>query len=185
MVAPRVPLEIDLGDVKLRRFAMADAPAFAVVRGHPAVSPWLPRVVPGSETWQAVAADAIRRGLENWAKDGFGPYAVIETGSGRLLGQHGLRYLPEFGAVEILYALHPDVQGRGLATRIARHCARLAFEDLDRDHVIAITMPENTASRRVMEKTGLTYRKMARFRDIDVVYYQLDRAPKKGRQPPG
>ncbi|WP_390625440.1 MULTISPECIES: GNAT family N-acetyltransferase [Nostoc] len=40
----------------------------------------------------------------------------------------------------------------------------------------AITAPEHTASRRVMEKCGLKYKKNAQFYNLDAVYYSLARS---------
>ena len=47
--------------------------------------------------------------------------------------------------------------GRGYATEAALAAVAFAFEELDRPEVISIAHPENAASRRVMEKAGLTY----------------------------
>jgi RimJ/RimL family protein N-acetyltransferase len=41
--------------------------------------------------------------------------------------------------------------------------------------VISITTPGNARSRRVMEKLGLSLRGDARWHDLDVVWYALDR----------
>ena len=41
----------------------------------------------------------------HWARHGFGPWAVIDKGDGRLIGQCGLRFLPDGVEVEVLYAL--------------------------------------------------------------------------------
>jgi [ribosomal protein S5]-alanine N-acetyltransferase len=59
--------------------------------------------------------------------------------------------------VELGYDLHPDVWGRGLATEAARATVRLALGPLGIDRVVAVVKPNHAASRRVLEKAGLTH----------------------------
>ncbi|MCR9256289.1 MAG: GNAT family N-acetyltransferase [Alphaproteobacteria bacterium] len=177
-IRPKIPTEMDLGPVRLRRFTPDDVPAYAEIRGHPEVSRWLPpldQFDPDRDGWEPIAADTIARGIADWDAHGFGRFAVEDKETGRLLGHHGIRYMSEFESIEILYGLHPDVHGRGIATMIARHMVDLVFGTLDQDHVIAIALPDNKASRRVMEKAGLTFRKMSEYRGFAVAYYRLDR----------
>lgn len=49
----------------------------------------------------------------------------------------------------------------------------LAWKGLD--HVVAVAMPGNIASRRVMEKLGMSLEGPARYRDLDVVRYSISR----------
>ncbi len=45
----------------------------------------------------------------------------------------------------------------GLATEIARRCLAIGREELGFASLVAITLPDNRGSRRVMEKAGMTY----------------------------
>ena len=47
--------------------------------------------------------------------------------------------------------------GRGYATEAARAAIAFAFEELGLDRIVAVTEPQNVASRRVMEKCGLSF----------------------------
>ena len=47
--------------------------------------------------------------------------------------------------------------GNGYATEAGRAIRDDAFEQLDRESVIAVHHPANTASRRIIEKLGLTF----------------------------
>ena len=47
---------------------------------------------------------------------------------------------------------------------------------LDLDRIVAVVRPENGASQRVLEKTGLRLEGDARFYEMDVKYYALPRA---------
>ncbi|CAA9451455.1 MAG: hypothetical protein AVDCRST_MAG01-01-4606 [uncultured Rubrobacteraceae bacterium] len=56
------------------------------------------------------------------------------------------------------------------------------LETLRLKRIISIIQPENTASRRVAEKTGLTLRGETRWRNSDVVWYALDQPPNQTTQ---
>lgn len=51
----------------------------------------------------------------------------------------------------------PPTWGQGLATELAHASVRVAFEMLELSELIAFTLPDNAASRRVMEKSGFAY----------------------------
>jgi RimJ/RimL family protein N-acetyltransferase len=59
--------------------------------------------------------------------------------------------------VEIGWRLAPAHWGCGLATEGARAVLRYAFETLALEEVVSLTVPANLASRRVMEKVGMTH----------------------------
>jgi RimJ/RimL family protein N-acetyltransferase len=52
---------------------------------------------------------------------------------------------------------------------------RYGFEELGLDLIISIAVPENLASRRVMEKLGMTLRGETHFKGSDVVWYAVER----------
>lgn len=63
---------------------------------------------------------------------------------------------------ELSYRLRRALWGRGLATEGARALVQLAFTEMSISRLFAGTMAVNTASRRVMEKSGL---RLARLHD--------------------
>lgn len=102
----------------------------------------------------------------HWERHGFGLYAIYERrGSptpATFVGRAGLKVaaadvgeaLGEPKPVELLYALMPVQWGRGYATEVGRKLVGLALGPLDLESVIAYTLPDNTAARRVLEKCG-------------------------------
>lgn len=112
---------------------------------------------------------------ERWVVDGFGPWALEYKENGELIGDCGLRRLEETGEVEVLYAIAKSYWDRGLTTEAARASVRYGFETLGLEKIIALAMPENFASRRVMEKCGFQYEKNVHYFDIDLMYYGLER----------
>jgi RimJ/RimL family protein N-acetyltransferase len=66
---------------------------------------------------------------------------------------------------EIGWSLHPDAQGRGLATEGAREMLRIGFDELGLHRIVAGCDSRNTASLRVMERLGM--RREAEFVDYE------------------
>ncbi len=139
----------------LRRWSEDDVDALAAVFAEPAF--WhfpFRRGFTREETEQFV-----ERQLEHWATHGFGMWAVELKADGRLAGYTGLAiptWLPQvLPAVEVGWRLHPDHWGRGLATEGGAASLRYGFEELGLDRIIAIAMPDNVASLRVMAKLGM------------------------------
>lgn len=86
---------------------------------------------------------------------GFTFLAVTDKANGVFMGHCGLHQLSD--VVEIGYALGKAYWGAGYATEAARAVMRWGFETLSLDSLIAVAYPENLASRRVMERLGMTY----------------------------
>jgi RimJ/RimL family protein N-acetyltransferase len=97
--------------------------------------------------------------------DGFGPWAIVEKGSGEFIGGCSLRpgtdsdiavamdYVPS--DVEMGYGLRKQSWGRGYATEIAQTLVRMAFMDLGVESLVATVSVGNLGSIRVVEKAGL------------------------------
>jgi len=102
-------------------------------------------------------------------------FTAIEKASGDFVGFCGLKYLDTSSEIEVGYRLAKKFWRRGLATEAARASLRYGFETLGLDRIVAVVQPENAASCRVIEKTGLRYEKDARFYDTDVKYFAITR----------
>jgi len=96
-----------------------------------------------------------------WVQRGFTFYAAELRESGVFIGFIGIS-VPPFEApftpcVEIGWRLASAYWNRGLATEGARAVLRYAFGTLGLREVVALAVPANLASRRVMEKIGMTH----------------------------
>ena len=76
---------------------------------------------------------------------------------------------------EVGWRLDRAYWNHGLATEGARASLGYGFRGLGLEGVISFTVPENVASRRVMEKCGLTFRGRTRWRGLEHVWYAIDR----------
>jgi RimJ/RimL family protein N-acetyltransferase len=113
--------------------------------------------------------------LAHWDQHGFGRWATIERESNKLIGWCGLSYLESTEDVEIGYGIAKSYWGKGLASEAAAAVIKWGFEDLGLNHIVAVAWPENAASRRVMDRLGMTYVKIASHYRTEVVYYAISR----------
>jgi len=124
------------------------------------------------------SVDETRERLESLpgrAPEGLGFWALEERESGRLVGGVGLFPLGWEGPeIELAYHVVPSAWNRGYASEAAFALLDLAWQD-DVDHVVAVAMPGNVASRRVMQKLGMELEGSSRYRDFDVVRYSIAR----------
>ncbi len=93
----------------------------------------------------------------------FYDWAVIEKKSGRMIGTCGFTKFdfPSNGA-EIGYVINPDYRGNGYAVEAAGAVMNFAFNVLKVMRLEANYMEGNQASRRVMDKLGMSYEGMRR-----------------------
>ena len=165
----------------LRPFSDDDVPAYAAIRQHEKVTDWLPRP-PEGETPMATAERTLRHFRETWAEHGVGPWAVCDRETAALLGHCGLRYLEDFRGVEALWTLAPQCWGRGYASEAAAESLRYGFERAGLDTIFAITLPGNLASRGVMRKIGMGYRRDTEWKGFPIVWYDIDRSAWQSRR---
>ena len=138
---------------QLRPVTVADLDALVALDADPEVMRFING---GQPTPRALAAEVLLpRMLAAATRPGLGFFAV-ESAEGTFMGWAHLR-LDSFESAwaEIGYRLARPFWGQGVATAASRLLVRRAFDELGFDVVSARTMPENLASRRVMEKVGL------------------------------
>jgi RimJ/RimL family protein N-acetyltransferase len=158
-----VASRIDTDRMVLRQLTAADLDWLVRLHGDRRVMRFIDEgePVPRSVTaWQTLPA-ILREYAE--LPDGMGCYAATLRGSGQPLGWLALR--PPFsiglelqtpGTAELGYRLLPEAWGKGYAAEGARALLSRAFTELGLERVVATTMTLNVASRRVLERAGLT-----------------------------
>jgi [ribosomal protein S5]-alanine N-acetyltransferase len=128
--------------------------------------------------------DGLIRQLGLWERHGFGLWLLRDRASGEFVGRGGLEYTAAPGrlAVEIAWAIVPERWGQGLATEMAHAAVRTGFQELDVIELVALTLPDNAASRRVMEKVGLAYDREIVHAGLAHLLYRLARPPAEDRR---
>jgi RimJ/RimL family protein N-acetyltransferase len=142
----------------LRAWKNEDVPPYAEMNADPRVREFFPSVL----TRQQSEAE-VRRLQAIYDADGFCLFAAELIETGEFVGFIGLitmTFAVPFvaqPAVEIGWRLSHKYWGKGLATEGARGAVRYAFEALKLHEIVAITVPANVRSRRVMEKIGMRH----------------------------
>ena len=79
--------------------------------------------------------------------------------TGEMVGRGGLQYtyIADLQEVEAGWAIVPERWGEGLATELAKRASRSGSGRSGCSEIVAFTLPDNVASRRVMEKAGFDY----------------------------
>lgn len=167
--------EIETTRLQLRPYTLEDLDELAVILSNPEVMRYSPRGSIPQEKVTEVTQEILEFFIQHWKQYGFGVWAVVEKATGKLIGHCGLNFLPNSPEVEVLYRLSQAYWHQGIATEATKASLRYGFEEVKLDKIVAITLPEHIASRRVMEKAGLRYEKDAHFYNLDVVYYALSR----------
>lgn len=92
-------------------------------------------------------------------KRGYSLWAVELKDGGEFIGFIGLNYLdwkiPFAPAIEIGWRLASKYWGKGYAPEGAKAALDFAFNKIGVDEIVAITVPANQRSQRVMEKIGM------------------------------
>jgi ribosomal-protein-alanine N-acetyltransferase len=140
----------------LRRWQDSDREPFAAMNADPRVMEFFPSTLTREESDRLI--DDIESHFDN---RGFGLFATELKSERALIGFIGL-HVASFQAhftpcVEIGWRIATPYWGKGLATEGSREVIRFAFEWLRLESLVSFTVPENVASRRLMEKLGMTH----------------------------
>jgi RimJ/RimL family protein N-acetyltransferase len=150
--------------------------------GDPLVAEWIwPEGRAGDEavgprTPEQVGA-ILDRFAAHWSEHGFGWWFLRERESGEFVGEVGLQRVGLDGerVVEVGWTLLPAYWGNGYATEAAVAALAHGFGTLRLDEIYAFTMTGNAASRRVMERLGMTYVRDTEREGLPHVLYRLGR----------
>jgi RimJ/RimL family protein N-acetyltransferase len=140
--------------VLLREWRDDDLAPFAALNADPEVMRHFPALLTREQS------DAMARMIrERLTENGWGLWAAEVDGA--FIGFVGLNR-PRFTAhftpcVELGWRLARHAQGHGYATEAALAARDFALEHLKDEPLVSFTVPENRASRRVMEKLGLAF----------------------------
>jgi [ribosomal protein S5]-alanine N-acetyltransferase len=95
----------------------------------------------------------------HWDQHGFGFWAAHDRETGEFLGYVGLlrRRVDDEEEVELSYGLLPHRWGQGLASEMAEAALTTADLALGMPEVVALVLPSNAASRRIIEKSGFRF----------------------------
>jgi len=165
-------LLIETDRLLLRPLTADDLPALIRFRADEEVSRYI-----GGAAMQAPEMVERRLGfyLECQERYGYGMSAIISKATGEMIGWGGLQPLEDSGETEVGYGFAKEFWGQGYATEAAAACLRYGFEQAGLKRIVAVAVPENTASRHVMEKLGMRFERIAHYYKTDCALYAITR----------
>jgi RimJ/RimL family protein N-acetyltransferase len=117
----------------------------------------------------------LQKNVTNQELHGFSLWPVELQTTGEVIGLTGLQHLADGPEIEVGYRFLRDCWGHGYATEAATAAIRFGFDELELDRIVAVTLPTNQASRRVMEKCGLSHVGVVQVYGAKQVKYGLSR----------
>jgi RimJ/RimL family protein N-acetyltransferase len=139
----------------IRQFTEDDVDNLFNLNSDPEVMRYLGRPVPR----EVLRDRVIPFHLDVYQRfDRLGTWAAESAGTGEFLGWFHFRAEDgDITNIDLGYRLRRSAWNHGYATEGSRALITMGFTHLGVQRVFAHTMTTNTASRRVMEKCGLTY----------------------------
>jgi RimJ/RimL family protein N-acetyltransferase len=182
---PVMQVFLETERLALRRFTTADVDNLADLDADPDVMHFVNGGIPTSR--DEIENEFLAAFLGYYQRyQGYGFWAAIERSTGDFLGWFHFR--PRDGAApgqaELGYRLRKSAWGKGYATEGSRALIRKGFTESGVQLVTAEALAANMASRRVMEKAGLTlvrtfhqpWPDAAGGHELEVVEYALRKA---------
>ena len=147
--------QLSYADVELRPWRESDVPEIVACCSDELVAWWLD-AIPQPYTLEHARA-YVAHTREAWRTGSAASFAVVDPGSGALLGSMSVRWVDRAAAVaEVGYWVRSEARGRGVATRALVLAARYALDELHASRVQLRAELRNDASQRVAEKAGFT-----------------------------
>ncbi len=184
--ADRIFEPIETQNLRLRAWQTSDADQIYAYLSDRAVTRYTGSI---PVDYQRPMADAFVEDARGRIADRHWDLAIAGLSDDRLLGAVGLMKSRTWdGVYGIGYWLGPAHWGKGIVPEAVDAILGFAFRSVDLPFVIAEVMPENAASRRVMEKCGFVegethdVHRAGHGDTVPMIVYRLDRADWEGRQ---
>jgi RimJ/RimL family protein N-acetyltransferase len=164
-----MPIRIETQRLVVRSFEVGDGDAWVAMFGDPEVTRFLPGAAsPTRDTFRTQLP--VRHAME--AELGYAMWAVEEKATGVFVGQCGLRPAvtmdPSAGSeIDLGYHLTRASWNKGYATEAVVAVLGYGLGSLELDRVMAVALPENVGSWRVMEKAGMRYEGRAAYYGLE------------------
>jgi RimJ/RimL family protein N-acetyltransferase len=157
-------VRVETARLVIRTFEPQDAEPWLAMVNDPEVRRFLP---PGPVRTMETFQGAIERRQMLERERGYAMWAVEIKASGVFIGQCGFQPIegtePE---VELAYHFNKASWGSGYATEAAMAVLAYGLEPVGLARVIALVVPENIGSWRVLEKIGMRYEGLADYHDM-------------------
>ncbi len=158
-------IRLETARLAIRSFDYSDADAWIAMVNDPEVRRFLP---PGPDPTMETFERAIESRLAMERDIGCGMWAVDELSTGTFIGQRGLRPANSIDSdagteIDLAYHFTTVSWNMGYATEAASAVLARGLGPIGLDTIMAVVVPENVGSWRVMEKVGMRYEGLADY----------------------
>ncbi len=104
----------------------------------------------------------MERIQDSYRDQGFGDWTIFEKAHPEKIIGFGGVFRSQFDGRQtnnLGYRFEPDAWGKGYATELSRRAIRYGFEEAGLSVITGVVRENHLASRRVLEKAGLTFLK--------------------------
>jgi [ribosomal protein S5]-alanine N-acetyltransferase len=165
----RMLIQLETARTYLRNLTVADTEMFYSLNLDPEVMKYT-----GENPFKSLDdAKKFLRDYDQYQKYGVGRLAVIEKGTGEFLGWCGLKYSPEGNFYDLGYRFFRTNWGKGFATETSFAILEFGFRQRGLGEIVGRAYTVNTASIKVLEKIGMTYRKDFEYEGKQAVWYSM------------
>jgi len=144
---------IETERLRLREYTLEDAPFTLALMNS---EQWIRNIGDRKITSVEIAREYIEKSyLPSYTVNGHGAYVVIQKETGTIIGACGLYKRPNLEHPDVGFAFLPEYLGKGYGYESANAVMKYAKSTLNLTTILGITIEENTASRKLLEKLGL------------------------------
>ena len=156
----------------LRKITLDDLPKMIELRSDPEVSQYI-----GGGKMQN--PEAIEKRMDFYIgcheKYGFGFCMMDWKETGETIGWSGLQPLAETDEIEVGYGMAKKFWGRGIGLECAKAWLEFGFNKAGLERIVALAVPENTGSWRIMEKLGMQFEGIKKHYGMDCKFYAISK----------
>ena len=129
----------------------------------------------GSTLSEQQSREVLQRHLTHWEAHGFGIWLFSAKSDGACIGYCGLRKYELQGCeeLELFYGVRSSYFRQGFGFEMGNAVVDQGFKALGLPSVIAFTLEDNAASRRLMVKLGMKYEGVIEHANMPHVLYRL------------
>ncbi|MDP2685904.1 MAG: GNAT family N-acetyltransferase [Aequorivita sp.] len=146
-------MNIETERLLLREYNLNDVPFIFKLMNSEG---WLKNIGDRSiKTLEDAEAYMQKNYLSSYEKHGFGPYLVTLKEDGTPIGSSGLYKRDNLDFPDVGFAFLSEFANKGYAYESAQAVMKYAAEKLKLQTIVGITLPENSASIKLLKKLGL------------------------------
>jgi len=119
------------------------------------------------ETWRVMASI-----IGHWQLRGYGPYAVEDKVTGKVMGNIGFWYPIDFPGPEILWGLAKEYHGQGFASEAVRAVQTVGKEYLPEISFVSFIHKDNHASIQLADAVGAKFEKEIQLKGVITNVYK-------------